>query len=82
MPIMIGRPADFYDRNGVAIEIGMRAFAMSWAMGLPAGGSYGDVCRIDESSDQPIGIVDDLDSWDGSMSSLRWFPPDDIECLC
>lgn len=70
--VFLRRPADFYDMNGVAIELGMQALAPGYGVC--------EVCAIDEDSSTPIGVGRDISSYEGL--GLAWFAPEEIELLC
>ena len=70
--LFLRRPADFYDMNGIVIELGMQAVATDYGIC--------EICAIDEDSATPIGVGRDISSQDGF--DLAWFSPDDIELLC
>lgn len=70
--LFLRRPADFYDMNGIVIELGMQAVATDYGIC--------EICAIDEDSVTPIGVGRDISSQDGF--DLAWFSPDDIELLC
>lgn len=72
--VVFAGPADFVDRNGTVIELGMRVSVMDG--GIPVG--EGDVCMFDEDSSQPIGVVSDIDSY-LDIDDVRWLSPEDVE---
>ena len=69
-------PADFIDRDGMVIELGARVAILD-DDGMETG--YGEVCRFDEDSTQPIGVVTDIDSY--SYHDIRWLAPDEVRML-
>lgn len=74
--LFFARPADFLDRDGTVIELGMRVAVID-ADGQEVG--YGEVFRFDEDSAQPVGVVPDLDSY--SYHDVRWLATDEVRVL-
>lgn len=74
--MVIRQPADFYDADGVLIEIGQQVSVITWDMYGMETRIYGEVCRTDEDSALPIGIVYDASNY--SEDDVMWVAPEDI----
>lgn len=71
--VVFAGPADFMDRDGVILEMGMRVSIMD---GEDVVG-YGDVCGFDEDSSAPIGVAPSIDPYP-SEDDIRWLACEDI----